>query len=184
VSNYQWTVRGADYDVVVDGLLGEFATRTRGEEVTLTLYLSRRNGSVVTTGGRYSATGGFQWSGSAGARYSGRGETVAPLPVRYERLVAYHDFAGAADTFTDQQQVPAFQEAMPDRARVSSLLVGIEPSGDTQTGPGFWAVVVGGEDQTARLGESATVELEVFVLAEYGDYPDRAAVISDFEAPV
>jgi hypothetical protein len=178
-----WTVHGADYDVVVDALLGEFAKRTRGEEVTLTLRLNRRGGNVSAAGGQYGAAAGFQWSSSNGALYSGGTSMAAALETRYDRLVAFHDFAGAADTYTSNQQVPAFQETVPSRAPVSSLLLGIEPSGDIEA-PGFWAVVVGGGDQTRMIGNSATVELELFVLAEYEEYADRAAAKAAFEAPL
>jgi len=179
--NTTWTLYGADHDIAIDSLLGDFATRTRGEEVALTLRLSYRGADE--TGGQYSAADGFQWSGPSGAQYGISSGPTASLAERYRRLVAYHDFAGAADTFVDNQQVPAYQESVPARAPISSLLVGIAPDGDIAA-PGFWAVVTGGGDQTRRLGEAATVELDLFVLAEYAEYQDRAAAQSAFETPL
>lgn len=177
-----WTIHGADYDVVVDGLLGEFIDRRRGESATLRFEIRRRGTTGSNTGGQYSGPYGFRWSGPQGAQYSG-GRTVAAADTRYERLVAYHDFAGATNTAVDDKRVPYYRESLPQRANVSSLLIGVEPNGDISPATGVWAIVTGGGERSRLFADSAVVELEVVVLAEYPELT-RSEVKTQFEEPL
>lgn len=178
-----WTIHGADYDVVVDGLLSEFINRRRGDSVTLRFEIRRRTGAGSTTGGQYSSADGYQWSGPSGAQYDAGGTDVAPAETRYERLVAYHDFSGATDAAVDDQRVPYYRESVPQRADITSLLVGIEPNGDLDPATGVWGIVTGGGETSRLFADAAVVELDVLVLAEYPELT-RSEVKQQFEEPL
>jgi len=180
-----WTIHGADYDVIVDGLLSEFIDRRRGESVSLLFEVRRRSGNRTATGGQYGSAEGFQYSSTdrSGAQYSGRAATVAAAEERYGRLVNYHDFAGATDAGVDDKQVPYYRESVPSRADISSLVIGIEPNGDIAPAAGVWGVVTGGGERSRLFGDSARVELDILVLGEYAEL-SRSDVQSQFEEPV
>jgi len=186
-----WTVHGADYDVEVDGLLGEFINRRRGQTVTLRFEIRRREpedyDATATAGAQYSGSEGAQYSGSEGAQYSPSGtrskSAAADAEARYRRLANYHDFAGAADVGVDDKQVPYYRESLPARADVSSLLIGVEPNGDIAPATGVWAVVEDGGEVSRLFGDMAVVELEVVVLGEYSELT-RSEVTSQFEEPL
>jgi hypothetical protein len=178
-----WTIHGADYDVEVDGLLSEFINRRRGESVSLRFEIRRRGGNTAETGGQYSAAAGFQYSSASGAQYSGGAPSIYPAQERYERLVNYHDFAGATDVAVDDKRVPYYRESVPQRADVSSLLIGVEPNGDVAPATGVWAIVTGGGEVSRLFGDMAVVELECVVLAEYSEL-SRSEVKSQFEEPL
>jgi len=150
-----WTIHGADYDVAVDGLLNDFIDRRRGETVTLECEVRRR----------------------------GPGSTVAAAETRYERLVNYHDFAGATDVSVDDQRVPYYRESVPSRADITSLLVGVEPNGTIAGGAGVWGIVSGGGERSRLFADMAVVELEIVVLAEYSEHT-RSEVQTQFEEPL
>lgn len=150
-----WTIHGADYDVVVDGLLGEFINRRRGQTVTLRFEIRRR----------------------------GSGSTVADAETRYSRLTNYHDFAGAADADVDDAQVPYYRESLPSRADVTSLLIGVEPNGAISPAAGIWGLVVGGGETSRLFGDMAVIELDVFVITEFSELT-RSEVQSQFEEPL
>jgi hypothetical protein len=103
----------------------------------------------------------------------------------YRAARQFLDWAGANATGTAVNSVPWYREQLPPRADIDSTLVALVPSADLQDGNrvrGVWGVITGGEDGTLPSLTGYEVTFEVFVLAEYDEYADRAAVKSEFEA--
>lgn len=118
----------------------------------------------------------------------GRAEEVS-LPFRfansneaaYESLRDYLDYAGASATGETVTHVPWYREQLPGRASVDSEVVAIIPSTDIDL-PGLWGLIVGGEDQTNAPMTNHVIVLDLFVLAEFSEYADHAAVEQDLSA--
>ena len=98
-------------------------------------------------------------------------ETRSP----YESLVDYLDYAGAAATFESVDLTPYYRTVRPGH----DPLVGLNPVGadvDAST-VGVWGVITGGRDTSISVADDLfSVRLDVFVLAEYDDFANRAAV--------
>lgn len=95
-------------------------------------------------------------------------------------LLQYLDYAGAVATGEDGAHVPWYRSQLDSRADVGSLVLGIEPSSDIEdrSVTGLWGVVTGGRDVRNSTLTNWQLELEVFVLAEYREHSDRAAMES------
>jgi hypothetical protein len=61
-----------------------------------------------------------------------------------------------------------------------SLVVKVQPGRDTNTGQrGVWGIIDGGDDATTLPETMAQLSVDIHVLAELRDYPNREAVIAD-----
>lgn len=151
------------------------------------------SGPPIGSGGQYSSEAGYQWSGEhdtpqtgVGAHWSGAGisRTVPDLSSRYDALVAYLEVADAATYGVDRQGIPWYHDHVDSDDPVDSLLIGIVFGDAFASLPDVWALVVGGSVETRLLADSATVELEVVVLATMDEQPDRAAVETNLAEPL
>lgn len=91
--------------------------------------------------------------------------------------------SGVVRRGTTDRGVPWFRERLPSGASISSLVVQVTSS--NTSGYDVWAIVVGGTDRSREVQDGAThyvVDLDLFVLADAGDYADRSGVISDLGA--
>lgn len=214
MTEYGLTIRGEPDDIVVEGLLGDRPELQRGSETTLRLDLQRRPlhpNQIAETGGQYAGEGGFQWSGppigsggqysaesgyqwsgehdtpqtGVGAQWSGAGisRTVPELTERFAALMDYLEVADAATYGVDRRGIPWYHDHVDSDDPVDSLLIGIV-FGDAFSLPDVWALVVGGSVETRLLADSATVELEVVVVATMDEQPDRSAVETDLAEPL
>lgn len=179
-----WTLHGDPDTITIDGILSEYPDRTRGETTDVSIEITRRSGNRSGTGGQWSGTEGFQWSGEYGAAYPGT--TVAAAEDRFDRLIAYADYADAVNYDINRQRLASYREHVPSRAPVNSLVVGLEPADDLrdQGIVGVWGLVVAGDAPMRRFGDRARVDLEIFVLDEYQEWDDLAAVAAEFEVPI
>lgn len=145
----RWTIRHADGDILVDGHLGDYPEPTRGDRQS------------------------FEW-------------VVYPRPsasqsqaTAYERLTAFAVDAGRFATVTTEQSTLRFDERLPPSARVSTLLVKIEPGADIEGAPTLWGLVDSIDDQTQRRGGRVRVDMNVLVLSDVGEHSDESSLRSD-----
>jgi len=106
-----------------------------------------------------------------------------PGPADYRAARELLDYAGAVATGTSMRGVPRYRSQVPARADVTEQLVGLVPSSELQSRfnvRGVWGIVDGGGDTTLPTVTGRAISFEVFVLAEYADYDDRAAVKAEF----
>ena len=139
----------SDTTVVTNGLTGEVIEATPSREDTATLLFS---GPVA-------------------------GEPAAR--TRFETARQLLDYAHTGVRGVDDDGVPWYREKLPAAAPVDSQVVQLSPSADVAalSYEGVWAVVIGG--QATNLTYSPRLELDLFVLAEAGEYADRSAVESN-----
>jgi len=98
-------------------------------------------------------------------------------------LLTYADRAGGFTTNETLDSAVTFREFLPDAGDVTSLLVGVEPDNSLQERdiPGIWGLVESVRDTRPPALNRDEIEVQVRVLARYGEYPDHAAVRSDLE---
>lgn len=141
-------------DQRADGLVGEVPTYTRGESITLEFVYTDKNRST-------------------------------DYLTRYKNCREYLDYADAVDIQETQSYEPAFYENPPGTASKSSVIVDFNPSSDIDGDiNGLWGAVTGGSDASSIPASGATLEFEVTVLGELGDYADRQAVKDDLESSI
>lgn len=92
----------------------------------------------------------------------------------YTTLREYLDFAGNVATMKALDGTAYYRELHTD---TEELLLGFNPDGADMPSavPGFWGVLTGGRDVTRPTMTGFTLDLQMFVLAEYSDHADRAA---------
>jgi hypothetical protein len=175
-----WRIETAgSVDIIADALLDEMPEYRRGESRSFTF--SFRSDRYTTGDGGFQY-GDAQWGTET---YSGGSSGDSGALTRYVAARELLEYAGAAATGTDIESVPYYREQLPARASIDSALVALVPSAGLQATPdvrGVWGVVVGGEDGSRAALSSFEVTLEVFILAEYGDYDGRQAVETEFIA--
>lgn len=104
----------------------------------------------------------------------GRGDHAA----RYERLMAYQDYAGAYAAGADPNRIPWFREQHSHE----SLLVALRPADDDPTGRGQWALIGAIDDSTEVPQKRCIVDVDLFYLAELDEYNSADAVRNALEA--
>lgn len=142
--------------IVCDGFEGTTPTVTRGSTVSMTVGLHDR---------------------SIAAR---------PYYERYEDLRAYLAIDGGSAVRHGQTDTgePWFRERLPGSASVDTLLVDVTPGEDVVDVEGFWAIILGGEDQSVPVTSLRRLDLELFVVAPLDAYADKAAVRNAHESEV
>ena len=138
--------------VYVDGVTNEFLDTTYGEETTVECLIGPTN-------------------------YSG--ETYATPQERYDRLKDYVKYGNRVTTINTRESVKYAESGLKDPV-ITTLLVDIVPASDVDQARGIWGVITGGDDNYQTSVQSATISLDVIVLAEHS-FGDRAAVINEFE---
>jgi hypothetical protein len=174
--NIAWRIETAmSDDILVDALLDEIPEYRRGETRSFTLSFRTERYTYPSGGFRY---GNEVWGNAVYDEGSGSGSLN-----RYTAARQYLDYAGSVATGTDVDNVPWYREQQPPRATVDSPLVALVPSPElraTAEIQGVWGVIVDGADESLPALSSFELTFEVFVLAEYADYADRAAVETEF----
>lgn len=96
---------------------------------------------------------------------------------RYEQLRDRLMYASdTVTTGTTYDGRPWFTERHNDE----SLVVKVQPGRDRSLATrGVWGIIVGGDDATTLPGTLARLSVDILVLAELRDYPNREAVIAD-----
>jgi len=145
--------------------------------------ITRKNATGLTAGGNIAASPPTVTRGQpATVEFLFRPETTSSSA--YSGMLEYLDFADAADYGLTEANVPWYREQLPARADVDSLVVQLEPSSDLSSYdvPGFWGLVVGGDDSRETTLSQERLVLELFVLADAGQYTDHADIESDLAA--
>lgn len=86
------------------------------------------------------------------------------------------------DAGTDIRGKPWYRETLHPNADFSTTLVKIVPSDNVTGVDSYWAVIIGGEDNTRYVGAGERVTLEMFILAEGSEYATREDVEDDLKA--
>lgn len=171
-----WTVDGIEAAFLAEA---QTPTQTRGSEVTLPLGFhgsSSIRSDIDASGVQY---------GTEDAIYSFNygGPTTRTVTFRdaYDSLLKFLEWNGdeLVRRGTTDRAKPWFRERLPDEAPVDSLVVPIETGDDVHDVDGFWAIIVGGEDQSRPPATYRQVDLEVFLLAPLSEYDDRDEVYDD-----
>lgn len=137
-----WTIGGT----IVDALVGQTPTVTRGTEVTLSLIFEPAERATPYTDRYHTLLEYLDFANEA--------------PV---------------ETGVTQTGRTWYKEETTD-APVPSFVVGVEPSADVIDVTGFWGIVTGGQDRSVPIAELRRLDVTLFVLAELDEFADRAAV--------
>ena len=152
MSDPNWTITTSEKKVAVDAIEAPAATLTRGEHATIRVAFDRRSAEDE----------GFQ------QRY----RTVLDL-IEYNG-----ERASTADT--SYQGVPWYREHPPDGAPIDSFVISIDPEDESGETRGFWAIVLGGGDESTAGADVRIVSLELFVLGLTEEYGDRGELEDEF----
>ncbi|EMA42655.1 hypothetical protein C449_15973 [Halococcus saccharolyticus DSM 5350] len=95
---------------------------------------------------------------------------------RYERLVAYQDYAGLYALHEPMGGGVEYTETHDGQPPGGSLLVALRPADWDSTGRGVWGLIAGVDDSTEVPEQQCLVDVELAYLAQLGDYSDTAAV--------
>lgn len=185
-----WRVTdGTDGEVQIfpNALIGEVPDVRPGKEITLTYAFIEGRLGVNTAGGQYGANTqaveGTRYAtldaSDAGALYGAT--TTVPGVESYSRLKRYPT-TGTVAVGTALDGEPYYRETLPSDAEITSRVLQFEPFADLDGITGLWGLVSGYEDVSANVPAFYELELDVYVLAESGDYSARSDVIAEYEA--
>lgn len=79
------------------------------------------------------------------------------------------------------RNVPFYRQTIHPQAPFGDLLVKLKPSSNVDEAESYWAVLVGGSDETAVVGGGETLNLTFYILAPLSAYSSRTAVSDDLE---
>jgi len=98
-------------------------------------------------------------------------------------LLTYADRAGGFTTLKTLDSTVTFREFLPDTGDVTSLLVAVEPDNSLQERdiPGVWGLIESVRDTRRPALNREETEVQIRVLARYGEYATHAAVRNDLE---
>lgn len=166
--NINWTVHTASNTTIEpEAITGDWADLTRGRRTRFRFWFDADT-SVSTT-----ATYGTSVYGDT--VYGNVSQTLEDQYTEWLTLQDYLDYADAAAYGTGINHRPWYHEQLPADATVGSLVVGIEPTQDLDDRgvTGVWGLITGGDDRRNSTLTNWLIELELFVLAEYGDFADH-----------
>jgi hypothetical protein len=86
------------------------------------------------------------------------------------------------DTGTDIRGKPWYREKLHPEATWPTALVKLKPAADVGDVEDWWAVIVGGEDETRFVGTGERITLDVFILGKSTTYSTRTDVENDIKA--
>lgn len=99
-----------------------------------------------------------------------------PHVSRYERLVAYQDYASQYALHEPMGGGVRYTETHDGQPPGGSLLVALRPADWDRTGRGIWGLIAGIDDSTEVPEKQCLVDVELVYLAPLGEYADVAAV--------
>ena len=116
-----------------------------------------------------------------GTAFGGAAKILATYRAVRERL----EFADAVvRRGRSIEGVPYVRERIPERAPIDSQIVLVEPGDDIDGFGSFWAVVVGGRDESGNEFGVRRLTLELFVLADGSRYDSRSELEDDLASEV
>lgn len=185
LSGYEWLLHtrrdGSNYRIPVDAEDSNMVELQRGETTQMTFVIWDSD-LDTDGGGTYGQDTGFTYGEPTGALYG-----PAPFPShieRYEALRELGDYAGVVTVNRDINGQVWYRERIGPDATFDSLVVAFEPANNLTATPAFWGAVQGITDRTEYVRDHARVEMDVVVLAEVSDYPDRNALTAALETTI
>lgn len=172
----------ADGGVAANQARADMPEYKRGDTVTIRFDFWDVSEGSAEAGFAFGGSHGGTFGGSYGGTFGGS-TTVAGLTRdhldRYRDVRQYLDYAGAATINRSIDGVPHVTERLPSKAEVSSIIVALQPGTAYTATPGFWGVVMDGDDPTRFADDLATLEIEFIVLAELEEYDSRSELKND-----
>jgi len=101
----------------------------------------------------------------------------------YRTLRDYVEYINdnTVQTGTSVRSVPFYRQTIHPRAPFTDLLVKIKSSSNVEQAGEYWAVLVGGSDETRLVGGGEVLQLEFFILAPLSEYNSGSDVSTDLE---
>jgi len=162
-------------DIVATSAVQNIPTITRGGSESVMFYFQQSSGISGSSYG-YTSYGGGNYGSSL---YTGVGG--------YYRLKDYIEYASdtVVSTYRGGDGTPKFRlDDLPPEADISDLLVAVEPGGDVDRVPEYWALIMGGEDVSRVGGGASRMRVEFHFLAPVQEYSSEQDVISDLGTPL
>ena len=173
ITGSEWLVAG----IRVDAIRANIPERTRGRGFVL---------ETVIRAGEEAAGDGLVMDGPDGALMDGASGGIMALdadssPIRrYKRLRAYTEYAGEGSSYQLIGGLPAVHENPQDEWPVDSHIIAVETPTATNRTEGFWALIVGVDDESDAAGVGPyELDLEMTFLADLDRFESRSELLDE-----